>query len=560
MNRGKRFLILFLFLTVFWVLLPSALITASLFLDSVLEIGFRPAGIIPVLSWFILIPSSILLVLAVIQFRIQAGEWPVSALPCRNLAQRGLYGVWRHPIYLFFILVMVSLGLLLGSGSMLALVLPSFAAAVVIYAGHEEKRLAAAFGSCSRGYIKRTAAVVPKLQILMKFLLLPVVRLVFGVKVTGKGFVPSKGPLFVVASHRSYLDPLFAACGVKRYLNFVTTHQMFRGRLSSILFSRIGCIPRKRYARDVACVKSIYQVLRECGAVVIFPEGERSWTGAMGPLKEEVIRLLLRFPEVPILPLRIQGNYNVWPRWRSRPAAGRVKIEVLPAFIPDQNETPESLSEKLRLLIEPNDPEIFGKKSVSSRGIGKILYRCPACMEFVSGFESGGPAFRCRECDTVFHLDGTFTLHFRNGEEDAAVFLDQAYRRIRVTPPELKNICFECGKEMTLADEGSEDRLIACLHDVEISRGEFEGAFGRKERGSMMLTDRRIIFNTGSVSAVPLSCIASVTTEGSSRLQMYCSSSHTLHQLKIDDGSVPLWQDLIVSAVREATGRIPVRS
>lgn len=557
MDRGKRFLILFLFLITFWILLPAVLIIASLLLDSALNMGFRLVGIIPVLSWSLLIPSSILLVLAVIQFRLQAGEWPVSALPSRDLAQRGLYGVWRHPIYLFFVLVMVSLGLVLGSGSMLALVIPIFSGAVVIYAGHEEKRLAAAFGSCCRGYIKRTAAIVPKLQILVRCLLLPIVRLVFGVKVTGRESIPLKGPLFVVASHRSFLDPLFAACGVKRYLNYVTTHQMFRGRLSSFLFSRIGCIPRKRYARDAACVRSIYQVIRECGAVVIFPEGERSWTGAMGPLKEEVIRLLLRFPDVPILPLRIQGNYNVWPRWRSRPAAGRVKVEVLPAFTPDRNETAASLSEKLRLLIEPNDPGVFENNSVSTRGIEKILYRCPACMEFVSGFDSGASSFRCRECGTVFHLSGTYSLCFSNGERDVTVSLDQAYRGIRITPADLKSTCSACGKEITLPDE---ERLIAYLPDVEIVRDELEEALRSKERGSMMLTDRRVIFNTGSVSEVLHSSTASVTTEGSARLQMFCSSSNTLYQLKIDSGSVPLWQDLIVAAVSEATGRMPVRS
>jgi len=53
-------------------------------------------------------------------------------------------------------------------------------------------------------------------------------------------------------------------------------------------------------------------------AVVVFPEGERTYDGKMQPLKPG-IQLLIKRTQAPIIPVGIAGAFDALPRWRSLP-------------------------------------------------------------------------------------------------------------------------------------------------------------------------------------------------------------------------------------------------
>jgi 1-acyl-sn-glycerol-3-phosphate acyltransferase len=65
-------------------------------------------------------------------------------------------------------------------------------------------------------------------------------------------------------------------------------------------------------------IKAIIDLLKAGQGVVVFPEGERSHTGQMQPLKPGILLVLKRMP-VPIVPVGIAGAYDALPRTRKWP-------------------------------------------------------------------------------------------------------------------------------------------------------------------------------------------------------------------------------------------------
>jgi len=87
--------------------------------------------------------------------------------------------------------------------------------------------------------------------------------------------VPATGGVILAANHVGILDGPLLATFAPRPVHALTKREMFDGRLGRFLL-RTGQIPLDRFAADPAAVRSSLRVIRDGGAVGIFPEGTRS--------------------------------------------------------------------------------------------------------------------------------------------------------------------------------------------------------------------------------------------------------------------------------------------
>ena len=92
--------------------------------------------------------------------------------------------------------------------------------------------------------------------------------------VRGAEHVPSAGPIVLVANHIGVLDGPLMALVSPRPVHVLTKREMYDGRLGGFLMAS-GQIPVHREGPDPAAVKSALRVLRDGGAVGVFPEGSR---------------------------------------------------------------------------------------------------------------------------------------------------------------------------------------------------------------------------------------------------------------------------------------------
>jgi long-chain acyl-CoA synthetase len=93
------------------------------------------------------------------------------------------------------------------------------------------------------------------------------------------------------------------------------------------------------------------EVLRRKKNLIIFPEGTRTSDGQLGDFKK-TFAILSRELNVPVVPVSINGAYEAMPRGSIFPRPFRkIHVEVLSPVYPE-NHTYDSLSEKVRMLIE----------------------------------------------------------------------------------------------------------------------------------------------------------------------------------------------------------------
>ena len=83
----------------------------------------------------------------------------------------------------------------------------------------------------------------------------------------------------------------------------------------------------RRHEIDPSAIRNALKVLRVGEPVGVFLEGERTWDGRFLAPKIGAVRFLLA-ADVPVLPVRIKGSFELLPRWDSRLQKHKVILTV----------------------------------------------------------------------------------------------------------------------------------------------------------------------------------------------------------------------------------------
>jgi 1-acyl-sn-glycerol-3-phosphate acyltransferase len=140
----------------------------------------------------------------------------------------------------------------------------------------------------------------------------------FSLREEGRRNVPPKGPVLLIANHQSFVDPLLVGLAARRHLCQLARKTLYKHRLFGAFLHTVNTVPVDQHGFAKEGLQRILERLQEGEAVVVYPEGERTWTGAVQPLKPG-IHLLIKRAGVPIVPVGIAGAYEALPRTRKWP-------------------------------------------------------------------------------------------------------------------------------------------------------------------------------------------------------------------------------------------------
>jgi 1-acyl-sn-glycerol-3-phosphate acyltransferase len=166
----------------------------------------------------------------------------------------------------------------------------------------------------------------------------------------GSELVPS-GSVILAPNHASFMDHFFVAGFIRRRVQFMAKSQLFKG-VGEWIFSHGGVFPVRRGHHDEEAFITAFEVLNRGGAVVMYCEGGRSRTGAVGEQARPGIGRLALESGAPVVPVAVLGSHQVrnWKRLRFP----RITIQYGQPFCFQRVETPtrEHQQQAADLILE----------------------------------------------------------------------------------------------------------------------------------------------------------------------------------------------------------------
>lgn len=213
-------------------------------------------------------------------------------------------------------------------------------------------------------------------------------------------------PYLLLSNHYGRYDPFIISHFIKKRPNFISSDAILRDRIIGTLFKGLGAMPKKKGVRDSYIIREMVKVARSGGALSLFPEGTRTWSGEtlfIDPSIAKLVKLL----KIPLITARMKGAYAFDPRWAK--SIRRAKMEIDYNLAIGKEDIAKLSEDEILAIIRGNlfqdDVEYQQKKkteiksNVRAENLDLILFQCPVCKSF-EGFHSRGNHLTCNDCGT----------------------------------------------------------------------------------------------------------------------------------------------------------------
>ena len=132
--------------------------------------------------------------------------------------------------------------------------------------------------------------------------------------------VPEQGGFILAGNHVSYLDPPFVASFCPRQPVYSFARKTLFKCGIAWWFRRLYMLGVDRdKGSDLQAFRNVLQLLKAGQVVQMFPEGTRSPNGVLQRGKKGIGWFILR-ARVPVVPMRIFGTFEAWPKGKRLPS------------------------------------------------------------------------------------------------------------------------------------------------------------------------------------------------------------------------------------------------
>jgi len=262
---------------------------------------------------------------------------------------------------------------------------------------------------------------------LLRWLVSVYCHVVLGLRVHERQELPKEGPVFLLCSHQGMLDFLlvFAAARGRR-LHFVASHRYFQNPILGRLLRWFGVISKVQFHPDPRCIGSMLRVVKNGGAVCLFPAGQTSMCGVPTVISPSAVKLL-RKSGATIVGLRLHGGFFSKPRF-GKTSLGKCHAEFRTLLTPEQLAQSDDSTIYHTICRGLDFNEYAWQQATRARFIGfsraagysKILYHCPHCGS-QDCIEDRGNRVWCTACGNILKV-GTDMRLYPADKQSTAVF------------------------------------------------------------------------------------------------------------------------------------------
>jgi 1-acyl-sn-glycerol-3-phosphate acyltransferase len=140
------------------------------------------------------------------------------------------------------------------------------------------------------------------------------------------------GPVLLAANHTSHLDTpviLHALPHTRRRRVAVAAAADYfftRPRLGTVVALLFGAVPFARGRGAWVSLNECAGLLRAGWSILLYPEGTRTTDGRIGAFRPGVGFLAVELG-IPVVPIRMEGLFGIFPKGRRLPHPGRVTVQ-----------------------------------------------------------------------------------------------------------------------------------------------------------------------------------------------------------------------------------------
>lgn len=194
-------------------------------------------------------------------------------------------------------------------------------------------------------------------EFLLRFIDWMLVHSIYRLRASGIANIPEEGPALLVCNHQSLADALVITAACRRPIRFVMYYAIFNVPVLSFIFRSMKAIPIAGAKEAPEVLEQAYEeiaaALADGQLVCIFPEGQLTQSGEIGPFRPGLSRVLARTP-VPVIPMGLSGLWrSIFSRnrdkWKVATLFPTVSLRAGPALDPAVS-TPEALHAVVRRL------------------------------------------------------------------------------------------------------------------------------------------------------------------------------------------------------------------
>lgn len=219
------------------------------------------------------------------------------------------------------------------------------------------------------------------------------------------------GPYLMLINHVGTFDPFLVGHFMKQPPHFVSSDAVMKDKLMGWLLTNFGVITKKKNVRDSQVIREIMAVVKDGGAVGLFPEGSRTWSGKTLPM-EDSIGKLVKMLKVPVVVASMKGMHLSNPRWGTKPRKATVEIDYQFAFTAEtlKEASYQEVTDKIRTMLQHDEMawqrerKVEIKSKVRAEYISFVLFYCPSCQS-IGKIHSEGNDFECTSCGMDIHIN-----------------------------------------------------------------------------------------------------------------------------------------------------------
>ena len=226
-----------------------------------------------------------------------------------------------------------------------------------------------------------------------------------------------KGPAIVVATHTSNEDHILSALTLYPVRpTYIVSEHFMRNKKTAMLLKLAHVITKKMFTPDVSTIINVMRAKKENAVIVIFAEGRLSCFGRTLPIAEGTAELIKKLG-VNLYSWKAEGAYLSIPKWSEKGGERKGQIKSSVKLLLTAEEIAERSIADIKETVAKavyNDDElamegIEYKCEDMTRGVDKILFKCPKCLR-EGTITAGENHIRC-DCGLDATLDNFYKLH-----------------------------------------------------------------------------------------------------------------------------------------------------